>query len=109
MSTDREQLIEAAAKALFADKSTDRLNSRTAPETWALCEQFAHVAFAVFEKAHTPSDDEREAMLNAAEAEAQDLLRAGQGRTGREVSAGRTIRRLVAGFRRTVQGEPEWE
>lgn len=53
-----------------------------------------------------PTDDEREALLGTAEAEARDLLRSGQGRTGREVSAGRTIRHLVDALRRTVQGEP---
>ena len=61
--TDNEKLIEEAATAMWAD-----------PEQWATITEpvrddfrgMARSALAVFEKAHTPTDDEREALARVA-------------------------------------------
>ncbi|MFJ2506307.1 hypothetical protein [Microbacterium sp. NPDC087592] len=50
--TDNEKLIEEAAKAIV-EVTVDSMDS---------ARELARVALAVFEKAHTPTDDEREAL-----------------------------------------------
>lgn len=74
MSVQNEKLIEEAAKAIFAEEQCDRHQRRDAEsvtENWetrlADADQseyrsFARAALAVFEKALTPTDDEREAL-----------------------------------------------
>lgn len=54
-----DSVIHVAAKRLYFDHSTDRI-AETAPEIMALCEQFAKIAFAVFEKAHASTSDAAE-------------------------------------------------
>lgn len=67
--TNNEKLIEDAAKAIFAEEQCDRHQKRNAAsvtENWEVrlgdadkdeYRSFARVALAVFEKAHTPTDD----------------------------------------------------
>lgn len=67
-SSDNEKLIEEAAKAIWA--ATDALTwEQTSEDLRDSCRVEARAALAVFEKAHTPTDDEREgdekAILNA--------------------------------------------
>lgn len=66
-----ERLIEKAAKAIFAEEQCDSKQKRNADsinENWdnrlgdadkGEYRSFARAALAVFEKAHTPTDDER--------------------------------------------------
>ena len=73
--TDNKKLIEEAAKAIFAEEQCDRHQKRNAAsvtENWEgrlgdadkdEYRSFARAALAVFEKAHTPTDDEREDMI----------------------------------------------
>lgn len=107
---NREELIEEAAKAIWIAKNeiTDRewadsaWAELTMPDDWnhealdALDE--ARAALAVFEQAHTPTDDEREALANLIR---RDFYRV----DGLPDDEDRAIADVVleAGFRRTVQ------
>lgn len=63
--TTREELIEEAAKAIFG--VNNRLDSTQWPRSsyQAVYRERARAALAVFEKAHAPTDDEREALDRA--------------------------------------------
>lgn len=54
--TSREDLIEEAAKAIY-DAAWQGLEGEVFSDV------YARIAFAVFEKAHAPTDDEREALI----------------------------------------------
>lgn len=56
MSTEREQLIEAASKAMCDDSHGEGAWECREPMEEALYLSRARAAFAVFEKAHTPTD-----------------------------------------------------
>ena len=113
MTTDREKLIEEAAKAIYNDDPAwgyvyeDDHGEHGAP--WDhlgddLHEKFrslAKGALAAFEQASTPSDDEREALAEAFD-EMHRITEGGCDTRGEDV-ADLVLR---AGFRCTVQGEP---
>ena len=105
MSTDHEKLIDEA-RAFSSQSFLGMSTARSLDRAIVLIRDLV----AVFEKAHTPTDDEREAALDSerlrqiAEWLRMDL---GQVETARRVEliADRHDH-LAAGFRRTVQGEP---
>lgn len=106
---DRKALIKEAAKAMVA----------LAPgENWEDCDQEwylrdAAAALAVFEKAHTPTDDERARVLSIlADMDYNDggMMRWSSGRPTEQAEkvADRIVREL-AGFRRSEVPEPSAE
>ncbi len=95
MTDKREELIEEAAKAM---RDTGQLGGRN-PDVYKLAE----AALAVFEQAHTPTDDEREALI----AEADELVATWdqRGSWAPDSPVG-LVMRFASYLRRTVQGEP---
>lgn len=102
----RKQLIEDAAKAI-----DEKLGYQSRTDWAYLSVVAAEAAFAVFEGAYTPTDDEREALdwrleqaliLLGFMAPWQVSMEQIQGVREHLTSA----RRIAAGFHRTVQGEP---
>lgn len=91
--SDREKLIEEAAEAIAREWRNVRSH-----------EDMARAAFAVFEKAHTPTDDEREALVAILEA---PLTEESHGRTFSEMLADVILIRF--GFRRSEVPEPSAE
>lgn len=97
--TDNEKLIEEAAEAML-DAARELLGVETIGERpREMTREYARRAFAVFEKAHTPTDDKREALL-------RDLysLRGWSG--GDVVRRIEIIDRAMAALRRTEVPEP---
>lgn len=104
-NTDREKLIEEAAKAMHGDdidkgRAGDDYTSMNL-ETLDWYRDNARAALAVFEKAHTPTEDEREALLRAIEG-----VTYGMGRLVGAPAAKLANAILAAGFRRTAVPEP---
>ena len=105
MTTDREQLIEKAAKALTGLTEAE-WGIATAEGSDHLIGYFdaAERVWAVFEEAHTPTDGERAVLWEIIDSERRGWQRIGSGLT-----SDLRDRILAAGFRRTVQGEPSHE
>lgn len=102
--TDNEKLIEEAARAILASEGIGPEEDGTywGEATWPNAVKDARTAFAVFEKAHTPTDDEREALIDTmrnAPTHGNIVVRYDE--------AADAI--LAAGFRRTVVPEPSAE
>lgn len=96
MTNKREELIEKAAKAIekvpyHAWHDVTREGAR----------EIARAALAVFEQSHTPTNDEREALLSV-------IISAPESGDALHVSEAERVRDavLAVGFRRPVQGEP---
>lgn len=93
---DREALIEEAAKAIFAEIYPDEFVPDVFhPQVAEM--KAARAALAVFEQAHTPTDDEREILTRIIHDETGEP---------EEESGFVADAILAAGFRRPVQGEP---
>lgn len=113
---EREALIEEAAKAIRAE-AYDGGHGTMGPDQFdGMCRLIAEVALAVFEQAHTPTDDEREAV----EAEAERLWPTGREYSPQQTAAVFSVKELDAycasaftrgaryalALRRPVRGEP---
>lgn len=107
--TSKQELIEEAAKALYRANWGDEFTFEEDREHWV---NQARAALAVFEQAHTPTDDEREALAKVvakADEETLDYERRLPDYYSDESWEGYRLHAdhiLAAGFRRTVQGEP---
>ena len=103
----REELIEEAAAAIF-----DAADLQLAPDDhmWELARRDARAALAVFEKAQTPTDEEREAHRRVIELWFANWRSIGNVSPALEVAIdsleGMVDEALAAGFRRPAQGEP---
>lgn len=104
---DREALIEEAAKAMyFEDCGVAALEDDAEP-----FREMARVALGVFEQAHTPTDDEREASIEEVAAAFQQHEGAPTWKDN-PVARDAALRWHMRGFkdglnaRRPVQGEP---
>lgn len=96
-STSNEGLIQEAAKAMYEIHRD---------EGWTYAD-LAAAAFAVFEQAHTPTGDEREAPEYRLAYVVEDAVPTSEFPSWRFRYSRRIADAvLAAGFRRTVQGEP---
>lgn len=102
--TDNEKLIEEAARAILASEGIGPEEDGTywGEATWPNAVKDARTAFAVFERAHTPTDDEREALERVL---LTSFDYADIDPSVRELSDAI----LAAGFRRSVVPEPSAE
>lgn len=107
--TDNEKLIEEAAKAIYEAQVEE-----------STCGDLARAALAVFEKAHTPTDDERGALARAqwdtpvnviTWDELTEMAESGDGdyRETRDYALAAAGRGIAAGFRRSVVPEASTE
>ena len=102
----REELIEEAAAAIF-----DAADLQLAPDDhrWELARRDARAALAVFEKAQTPTDEEREAHRRVIELWFANWRSIGNVSPALEVAIdsleGMVDEALAAGFRRPAQGD----
>lgn len=102
---NREELIEKAAKAIHdAHMPTTGVTPpwEREQEVWReTYRDFARAALAVFEQAHAPTSDQREALRDAFD-EMHRITEGGCDTRGEDVAD----MVITLGFRRTVQGEP---
>jgi hypothetical protein len=97
--TDNERLIEEAARADFYATPDDRIWEDISDKERTLRLRGMAAALAVFEKAHTPTDDEREALVSILYVNPWSQTKYSLGHIAEKI--------LTAGFRCTVpQGEP---
>lgn len=104
--TDNEKLIEEAAKAIYFRADEIGINREVGQ---LQSEALARAALAVFEKAHTPTDDDREALpINHCPEHGDLLNRPGDGADARSYRCrnAHDIDGIRAGFRRSEVLEP---
>lgn len=103
---DREALIEEAAKAILTASHGEDYGDWEGPLERELYVKRARAALAVFEQAHTPTDDEQEALAitDAEWREFQAIPE--QGYSHRHWVDARIGERVMRDRRRPVQGDP---